>query len=128
MTTSVLFMCPHSAAKSLASATYFRAAAARLGLDVSVDVAGPDPDDIPMPAMAAALESQGFTIGWQPRLVTEADTANADIMVSVGCDHDAIPTDRDIREWDAPLPSKDLLGCLAAVHDHAEALAAELAT
>jgi len=128
MTTSVLFMCPHAAANSLASATYFRAAAARLGLDVSVEVAGPEPDEVPMPAMAAALEAQGFSIGWQPRKVTEADTATADIMVSVGCDHAAIPTDKHIREWDAPLPSQDLPGCLAAVHAQAEALAAELAS
>jgi|GEM_PF-1656122 len=126
MTTSVLFMCPHAAAKSLASATYFRAAAARLGHDVTVNVAGPEPDNVPMPAMAAALKQQGFSIGWQPRKVTESDTAAADILVSVGCDHAAIPTDRHIREWNAPLPSQDLLGCLQAVHAQAEALAAEL--
>ncbi|MGI8658830.1 MAG: hypothetical protein ACR2K4_08735 [Candidatus Limnocylindria bacterium] len=35
MTTTVLFLCPHAAGKSLLAATYFRAAAVRSGLDVA---------------------------------------------------------------------------------------------
>ncbi len=129
MSLDVLFMCPHSAGKSLAAATYFRAAAARHGIDASIAIAGPDPDDVVMPTVAAALSDQGYTIGWSPKLVTSEDTASAEMMVSIGCDHAEIPTDDVIVEWaDVPSPSADLSGCLQAVHAHAEALAASLAT
>ncbi len=127
MTTNVLFMCPHSAGKSLAAATYFRSAAHRAGLDVDIAVAGPDPDDENMPTVVEALTAEGYQISWRPRLVSEQDTTGADRMISIGCDHDAIPTDGDIIEWDVPLPSQDLSGSLRAIHDRCEALALEMA-
>ncbi len=127
VSTKVLFMCPHSAGKSLAAATYFRAASSRLGLDVSIAVAGPEPDEVNMPPVVEALESQGFTIGWTPRLVDESDTSDAEILISIGCDHETIPGDREVAEWEVPLISQDLAGSLQAIHDNAEALAARLA-
>lgn len=128
MTTNVLFMCPHSAGRSLAAATYFRAAAARMELDVTIAVAGPEPDEVNMPHVAAALVDQGFAIGWEPRLISAADTAGAQVLVSIGCDHEDIPTDQPIAEWDVPLISQDLTGSLCAIHDHAEALAKQMLT
>lgn len=124
--TKVLFLCPHSAGKSLLAATYFRAAAARSGLDVSVDVAGPEPDAVNMPGVVDALEAQGFTIGWQPRLVAAADTADADVIVSVGCDLDSLPTGQGVTEWDVPMLSEDFAGSMRTIHAKAEALAADL--
>lgn len=123
MTTRVLFICPHAAGKSLLAATYFRAAAARHGLDVDLDVAGPDPDAVNMPTVTAALDAQGHAIGWTPRLVTEADTAGADVIVSVGCDRSAIPTDGPVTEWDVPMLSDDFNGAVQAIHTAAEAMA-----
>ncbi|MEM9132827.1 MAG: hypothetical protein AAF962_06280 [Actinomycetota bacterium] len=127
MTTNVLFLCPHSAGKSLAAATYLRSAAARAGIDVDIAVAGTDPDAVNMPTVVDALSAQGFRIDWQPRLVTEADTAAADHVVSIGCDHDAVPTTSPIVEWDVPLISIDLLGSLDAIHHRCEELATRLA-
>jgi hypothetical protein len=69
MTTNVLFSCPHAAGKSLVAATYFRAAAARRELDVQIAVAGLDPDPQNMPNVVAALEAQGYGIGWSPKLI-----------------------------------------------------------
>lgn len=126
MSTHVLFMCPHSAGKSLAAATYFRAAAARSGLDVTIAVAGPDPDDVNMPTVAGALQDQGYTIDWNPKLVDPADTSTADIIISIGCDADTIPTDKQVVEWDVPLISQNLLGSLQAIHDRSEELACQL--
>ncbi|HUG85674.1 MAG TPA: hypothetical protein VMM13_14005, partial [Euzebya sp.] len=74
MTTRVLFMCPHAAGKSLLAATYVRAAARRAALDVTIAVAGPDPDAHNMPGVVAALRSQGYTIDWHPRRITPDDT------------------------------------------------------
>lgn len=124
--TRVLFMCPHAAGKSLLAATYFRAEAARMGLDVDVDVAGPDPDATNMPNVVAALEAQGFAISWNPRLVSELDTAAADQVISVGCDPATVPWTGVMREWDVPLLSEDFDGSMQAIHAHAQELAKEL--
>ena len=126
MTMSVLFMCPHAAGKSLLAATYFRAAAARAGLDVSINVAGPEPDQHNMANVQASLESQGYTIDWEPQLVTNDDTDNADVLVSVGCDHNMIPTAKTITEWDVPMLSDDFPASMHAIHQFAESLATEL--
>ena len=123
----VLFMCPHSAGKSLAAATYFRAAAHRVGLDVEIAVAGPEPDAVNMPNVVEALTAQGYRIDWNPRLVSEHDTADAAHLISIGCDHAAIPTDAPVIEWDVPLISQDLSGSLQAIHQHCEDLAMKLA-
>ena len=127
MTTNVLFLCPHAAGKSILAATYFRSACARLGVDAVATVAGTDPDPDVMPNVAAALHRQGFAITDTPRLVTPDDTRTADLIVSIGCDHDEIPAEQ-ITEWDTPLLSVDLTGSINAIHDHAEALAHQLAT
>ncbi len=124
----ILFMCPHAAGKSLFAATYFRAAAIRAGVDVNISVAGPEPDAENMPNVRAALEEQGYTISWDPRLVTPDDTSAADMVISVGCDHATIPTDGPIIEWVVPLLSEDFEGSMRGIHIHAENLAAELAS
>jgi protein-tyrosine-phosphatase len=77
MTTHVLFLCPHSAGKSVFAATYFRAAAARLGVDAVADVAGTEPDDDVMPDVRAAIEAQGFSITDLPKTVSRADVERA---------------------------------------------------
>lgn len=126
MTTNVLFLCPHAAGKSLLAATYFRAAAARAGLDVRISVAGPEPDSYNMTNVQDALESQGHTIDWVPKLVGRDDTETADLLISVGCDHDTIPTTKAITEWDVPMLSNDFPASMRAIHAHAEALADDL--
>ncbi len=126
MTKNVLFLCPHSAGKSLMAATYFKAAAARIGLDVAVDVAGPDPDAENMPNVVDALTAQGYAIGWEPKLVSSADTETADLIVSIGCDLPSIPATKPILEWDVPMLSEDFNGAMTAIHANAEAFAAEL--
>lgn len=125
MTTHVLFLCPHSAGKSVFAATFFRAAAARLGVDAVADVAGTDPDDAVMPNVRAAIEAQGFEITDLPKAVSRADVERADIVVSIGCDHRYVPAE-SIVEWDVPMLSDDFTASMNAIHDHAEALATSL--
>lgn len=124
--TNVLFLCPHAAGKSLLAATYFRAAAGRAGLDVVIDVAGPHPDAENIPNVAAALERQGYAISWNPKLVSALDTATADVIVSIGCVHDDLPTTMPIREWEVPMLSDDFDAAVRAIHERSEELAAEL--
>lgn len=124
MTTRVLFICPHAAGKSLLAATYFRAAAQRWGLDVEIDLAGPDPDPVNMPNVTAALSAQGHTVDWAPRLLSEEDTNAADVIVSVGCELGAIPTTDPVTEWSVPQLSDDFAGSVRSIHSLAEAMAA----
>lgn len=125
MTTQVLFLCPHSAGKSVFAATYFRSAVARLGVDAAADVAGTDPDDTVMPNVRAAIEAQGFAIVDTPSTVSASDVERADIVVSIGCDHDEVPAE-SIVEWDVPMLSDDFDASMNAIHHRAEALAASL--
>lgn len=122
MTTRVLFLCPHAAGKSVFAATYFRAAAARRGIDVIADVAGTDPDGFVMPDVRAALETQGFVIVDTPRAVSVADLEGADIVVSIGCEHGEVPFG-DIVEWEVPMLSENFVGSMNGIHDLAEELA-----
>ncbi len=125
MTTQVLFLCPHSAGKSVFAATYFRSAVARLGVDATADVAGTDPDDTVMPNVRAAIEAQGFAIVDTPSTVSASDVERVDIVVSIGCDHDEVPAE-SIIEWDVPMLSDDFGAAMNAIHQRAEALAASL--
>ena len=125
MTTRVLFLCPHAAGKSVLASTYFRSAAARLGIDAVAEVAGTDPDDDVMANVRAAIEAQGFAITDAPRLVTSADTARADIVVSIGCDLAAVPADV-VVVWDVPMLSDDFAGSMNEIHEQSEALARSL--
>jgi protein-tyrosine-phosphatase len=127
MTIKVLFLCPHAAGKSILAATYFRAAAARLGLDATADVAGPEPEPDLGPRVRKSLHDQGFVEQWQPRLVTAHDTARADTIINIGCDRSMIPTDKTVLEWDVPLLTDDFTGSMAAIHQLAESFALDLA-
>lgn len=126
MTTNVLFLCPHAAGKSLLAATYFRAAAARSGLDVNIDLAGPDPDAVSMANVVKALEDQGHRHDWNPKLVTDAETKAADLIVNIGCEHGDIPTDGEMVDWSVPMLSDDFAGAVQAIHSRANELAEEL--
>jgi len=123
----MLFMCPHSAGKSLAAATYFRSAAHRAGLAVEIAIAGPDPDDVVMPTVAAALSAEGFSVDWSPRLVQAHDLLGAATVVSIGCNADVLPAQVEMIDWDVPSPSADLAGCLQAIHSRCETLARGMA-
>ena len=126
MTTRVLFLCPHAAGKSVLAATYFTAAAARLGLDATADVAGPEPEADLGPRVRQALRDQGFIERWHPRLVNQHDVGAADTIINIGCDRSAIPTDKTVIEWDVPLLTDDFAGSMAALHALVEDLARTL--
>jgi protein-tyrosine-phosphatase len=126
MTVRVLFLCPHAAGKSVLAATYFRAAAARIGVDATADVAGPEPENELGPRVRQALRAQGFVEHWQPRQVNEQDAATADIIVNIGCDRSMIPTIKPVIDWEVPLLVDDFSGSMAAIYQLAESLAASL--
>jgi len=83
--TTVLFMCPHGAAKSVLASAYFQRIAKERGLKVRVDAAGVEPQDTVSPLIAEHLRRNGYTVPVaKPRAVTKADLEEADVVVSMG--------------------------------------------
>jgi arsenate reductase len=131
-TTQVLFMCPHGAAKSVLASAYFTQLARERGLRVRVDAVGTDPD----PAVAANvtdhLTRKGYVLPIStPRLVTPADLAAADIVISLGCDVGRLPgpVRGPLRQWDEiPGPGEHLTEADAAIRARVVALIEELAS
>lgn len=127
---TVLFLCPHAAAKSLMARALFAREANARGLSVPVDCAGTDPDTGPMPEVVELLAAEGIDVAAHtPRKVTAAEIAAASRVISLGCDLDGLLSPGVIvDDWnDVPLPSQDLAGVRRIVGERVKALAEELA-
>jgi hypothetical protein len=92
---TVLFMCPHGAAKSVLASAYFQRVAKERGLNVRVISAGTDPDAQVAPAVASHLTKNGYDVPIaKPRRATGEDMATADVVISIGCDLKDLPAPR----------------------------------
>ena len=127
---TILFLCPHNAAKSVLAAAYFDQLARERGLDYQAASAGTSPDAAPSPAVVAMLRDEGIDVaGHRPRRLTAEDLTSAHRVISLGCDLDDltegnVPVDR----WDdVPPASRDLAASRAAIKRHLDALVNELA-
>jgi len=126
----VLFLCPHGAAKSVLASTYFRQLAKERGLNVLVTFAGTEPDAVVAPVVAAHLTRQGLAAPTSaPRKVTAQDLAQADLVVSLGCDLAGLPKPKGtLRTWDEiPSPSANFAAADDAIRSRVIALVDELA-
>jgi protein-tyrosine-phosphatase len=126
---TVLFMCPHGAAKSVLASAYFERLATERGLNVRVESAGTDPDPTVSPAVAAHLTRQGFpTPKSNPRKVTSKDLASADVVISIGCDLSGLPEPPGkLVRWDEVPPlSEDFAGADEAIRKRVTELIEEL--
>ena len=129
-TPTVLFMCPHGAAKSVLASTYFQRLAKERGLNVRVTSAGTEPDPTVAPAVAAHLRKQGYTVPSEaPRKASNEDLATADVVISIGCDLSGLPAPKGkLLMWDeVPSPSQDFAGADEAIRKRVVALIEELA-
>lgn len=127
---TVLFMCPHGAAKSVLASAYFQRAARERGLNVRVISAGTDPDAQVAPTVAKHLKATGYEVPIaQPRRATADDMAQADIVISIGCDLKDLPAPRGaVRRWDdVPAPSEDFAAADAKIKERVLQLIDELA-
>ncbi|HEU4893078.1 MAG TPA: hypothetical protein VFT47_16100 [Vicinamibacterales bacterium] len=126
---TVLFMCPHGAAKSVLASAYFQRAAKERGLNVVVTSAGTDPDPAVAPAVAAHLKKNGYSVPVsKPTRATAEQVAAADVVVSLGCDLKGYPSPRGRTvNWDdVPSPSQDFEKADAAIKQKVAALVEEL--
>jgi arsenate reductase len=99
---TILFMCPHGAAKSVLASAYFQRLAKERGLNVHVASAGTEPDATVSPAVAAHLKGRGYSVPiTKPRKVAPEEFASADVVISIGCDLAALPQPRGrLVRWD----------------------------
>ena len=126
---TVLFMCPHGAAKSVLASAYFQRLAKERGLNVRVESAGTQPDGEVAPAVAGHLTKGGYAVPIaKPRRVTSEDLAMADVVISIGCDLKGLPlAPTKLRTWDdVPSPSEDFAGADEAIRQRVVALVEEL--
>lgn len=115
---TILFLCPHNAAKSIIAAAYCERLAAEHGLTLRATSAGTDPDPGVSPGVAEALLAEGIDmLAYRPRRVTAEELAGASRVVSLGCDLGAMaPPGLVIERWDdVSSPSVDLAGARAVI-------------
>jgi arsenate reductase (thioredoxin) len=126
---TILFLCPHNAAKSVIAAAYFNRLAGQEGLPFTADSAGTEPATVVSAAVAALLQREGMDVSQhQPRPVTPNELAAAYRVISMGCTPEALGLPPDyIDQWlDIPLVSENLSGAREAIQRHVAALVIEL--
>jgi arsenate reductase (thioredoxin) len=127
---TILFLCPHNAAKSVLAAAYFDQLARERGLAYRAASAGTSPDAAPSPAVVALLRDEGIdVVGHRPRHLTPEDLASAQRVISLGCDLGHLDGgDVRVDRWDdVPPVSQDLGASRAAIKRHLDLLVDELA-
>ncbi len=108
MSTNVLFLCPHGAAKSVFARFYFKKLAAEAGLDVEAENAGTDPDPFVNLKVARYLANEGIDVSeLSPTLLTSDHLTRSDWIISMGCiESDQAPEGKNYRDWsDVPMLS-----------------------
>jgi arsenate reductase (thioredoxin) len=128
-TGTILFLCPHSAAKSVLAAAYFDRLAQERGLSPRAAFAGTEPDDELSPRVVAALGEEGIDVsGQRPRRIEQADLVGAHRVISLGRDLGELMLPGFVMErWDdVPPASQDLEATRAAIRGRVAALADEL--
>lgn len=126
---TVLFICPHGAAKSVLASAYFQRIAKERGLNVRVEAAGTEPQDSVSAVVKTHLERNGYTVPvTKPRAVTKQDLDTADVVISLGCDVSHLPgVARGLQQWDdVPAPSENLEAADEVTRRRVTALVEEL--
>ena len=118
---TILFLCPHNAAKSVIAAAYCERRAAERGVTLRATSAGTDPDPGVSPGVDGALLAEGIDVrAHRPRRVTAEELARASRVASLGCElGDIAPPGLVVELWDdLPSPSADLKGARAIIAAH----------
>lgn len=129
MSQTILFLCPHGAAKSVLAAAYCQQLADQYNLDVRATSAGTEPDPTISSAVVELLKTEGIDVANQiPRHLTAEDLTAAFRVISLGCDVTSLALPELLVErWDdVPPPSQNLAAARGIILAHVERLVAEL--
>ena len=127
---TILFLCPHNAAKGILAEAYFNHRARQARLPFQADSAGTDPDEQIWPTVVDLLAREKIPLTSQiPRKVTSDDILTAFQVVSLGCAIEEVQGDsQQFTTWeDVPLASRDLLASWSTIRGHVDQLLSELA-
>lgn len=123
MQQTVLFMCPHNAAKSVLAVAYCEQLAVERRLDLRITSAGTEPDAATAVPVAKYLRAEGIDVSaHMPHHVTPQELAEADWIISMGCDlTELAPPGANVLYWDdVPPVSQDLLAARAVILQNLE--------
>jgi protein-tyrosine-phosphatase len=129
MKQTVLFMCPHNAAKSVLAVAYCERLAAGRGLDLRLTSAGTVPDSATAVAVAEYLRGEGIDVSaHMPHRVTPQELGEADWIISMGCDlTELAPPGARVQNWhDVPAVSQDLLAAKEIIVQRLEQFLSEV--
>ncbi len=116
----VLFVCVHNAGRSQMAAGYLRHLA---GDRIEVRSAGSAPADRLNPVAVAAMAEEGIDIATrQPRVLTDQDVREADVVITMGCG-DACPyyPGKRYEDWVLDDPAGQPLDVVRTIRDDIEA-------
>lgn len=126
MSTNIVILCPHNAAKSVYAAATLRQKAVDAGMQVGVSTGGTDPDEVVLPVVRDRLEGLGHVVTADPKLITAEALESADMIINIGCDHADLPTTKAITDWAIPNFSDDAPVAFDALDNHVDALLSDL--
>jgi arsenate reductase (thioredoxin) len=129
MNHTLLFLCPHGAAKSVIAAAYCQQLAAQYGLKVQATSAGTEPSAEVSPAVVELLQAEGINVANHiPQQITTEALMTASLVISLGCDLDNwLPPGTLVERWDdVPLPGQDLAAARNSIRAHVEQLITKL--
>lgn len=128
MPSTILFLCPHNAAKSVIAAACFNQQAAQSGLAWTAVSAGTEPAAQVSLAVVQLLLGDGIDVsGHRPRSVTHDDLETANRVISLGCAPESLPARVDIEHWnDVPLPSQNVHTAYTVIQTHVHQLITNL--
>jgi protein-tyrosine-phosphatase len=122
---TIVFLCPHHAAKSVIAEAYWNRLAAQRGVPIQATSAGTEPAAVVSPAVVAALRAEGLDVSeHRPRRVTSEELRSAWRVVSLGCTRDELGVpDLTMEDWgDVPATSEAMAASQAAIAAHIHAL------
>ena len=108
MTPTVAFVCVRNAGRSQMAAAFAEREAEERGVDVGIVTGGTRPADELHSVVAEVMNEEGFDLSDEkPREVTAGELADADYVVTMGCDaEDVCPAAfaGESRDWDLDDP------------------------
>jgi arsenate reductase len=129
MRQTILFLCPHNAAKSVIAAAYCQRLTTQHGLELHITSAGTEPDAAVSPSVMEFLRAEGVDVTHhRPRCVSREELAAAFRVISMGCDvSDVAPPGNTVEHWnDVRAPSEHLIAARDVIYTHVERLICEL--
>jgi len=130
MTTNILFMCPHNAAKSVLAESFAKQQLSNRNVEnIQMSTAGTEPDEANSRIVLDYLAKNELEAPMHdPRRVSQADLDAADYVISFGCDLSEFEL-KDVQEieWLGVVDtSQDVDAAATDIEDRVEKLFAKL--